>query len=115
MSFEFLELLAFSFATIIGYIAWIIIIVGLAVSIFDLIVLLFNKKKTLHADLNQIRIKLGLWLLLGLEFLIAKDVILTIFDPSTNDLVNLALIIIIRVLLSYFLHRELKDIKLHKE
>jgi uncharacterized membrane protein len=56
---------------------------------------------------NQLRHVLGYYLLLGLEFLIAADIIDTLMKPSTQDLIVLGAIVAIRTVISYSLNSEL--------
>lgn len=62
-------------------------------------------------ELDEIRMEFGRYILLGLEFFIAADVFQTIFLPSWNELGQLAVIVAIRTVLSYFLNYEFKSIK----
>jgi uncharacterized membrane protein len=57
---------------------------------------------------KQLRHLLGYYLLLGLEFLIAADIIETLMKPTLEDLLVLGGIIVIRTIISYFLDAELK-------
>ena len=57
-----------------------------------------------HYDISRIRLVLGVYLLLGLEFLIASDIIRTILDPTIQDLIILGGIVVIRTVLTYFLN-----------
>jgi uncharacterized membrane protein len=50
---------------------------------------------------------LGYYLLLGLEFLIAADIIDTLMEPTVQDLVALGAIVAIRTVISYSLNSEL--------
>lgn len=52
---------------------------------------------------------LGYYLLLGLEFLIAADIIDTLMKPSTKDWVVLGAIVAIRTVISYSLSSELSQ------
>ncbi len=61
--------------------------------------------------LGRIRIDFGYYILLGLQFLIAADIIETILKPEIEELIELGGIVIIRILLSYFLTIELKELK----
>ncbi|MFW6056260.1 MAG: DUF1622 domain-containing protein [Chloroflexota bacterium] len=56
-----------------------------------------------------LRQQLGSSLLLGLEFLIAADVIRTVVQPSLEEVAVLGGIVAIRTVISYFLHREMAD------
>ncbi len=49
----------------------------------------------------------GVWLLLGLEFSLAADIIRTAISPSWTDIGQLAAIAVIRTFLNYFLERDL--------
>jgi uncharacterized membrane protein len=70
----------------------------------------FSGKFKIH-ELNSIRIDFGYYILLGLEFLIASDIIQTILKPTNEELIELAGIVVIRILLSYFLTKEINDLK----
>lgn len=65
-------------------------------------------------DRRQLRHLLGYYLLLGLEFLIAADIIDTLMKPTPNDLLVLGAIIVIRTVISYSLNAELKSEPPHK-
>lgn len=56
-----------------------------------------------------IRHHLGGYILLGLEFLIASDIIKTVMNPSLQDLATLGAIVAIRTVLSFFLGLEMRD------
>ncbi|MFN7161221.1 MAG: DUF1622 domain-containing protein [Candidatus Gracilibacteria bacterium] len=90
-----------------GFIGILVISMGVIKGIY-LFALQFFRKENL---LMQIRIELGQHLALGLEFLIGKDIVDTIIDPSWDDLGKLGAIIVIRTILSIFLTRELKDME----
>ena len=60
--------------------------------------------------LEKIRIDLGRYLLLGLEFLIAADIIRTIVKPSLEEVVVLVAIVAIRTVISFFLNKEIEKL-----
>src|SRR5713101_3675711 len=60
-------------------------------------------------DRKRLRHVLGFYLLLGLEFLIAADIIDTLMKPSVHDLIVLGTIVLIRTVISYSLNAELKS------
>ena len=60
-------------------------------------------------DRKRLRHVLGYYLLLGLEFLIAADIIDTLMKPSVQDLIVLGAIVLIRTVISYSLNAELKS------
>lgn len=67
------------------------------------------RKKAQLDSLKQVRHVVGSYLLLGLEFLIAADIIRTIIQPSLEDLAILGSIVVIRTVIGYFLGREMAE------
>lgn len=51
---------------------------------------------------------LGYYLLLGLEFLIAADIVDTLMKPELRELIVLGAIVAIRTIISFSLNAELK-------
>ena len=62
-------------------------------------------------DINKIRLNLGLVLTLGLEFIVAADLIGTTTAPDFYSVGLVASIVLIRTVLSYTLNREINSIK----
>ena len=60
-----------------------------------------------EGERRKLREGLGYYLLLGLEFLIAADIIDTLMKPTTQDLIILGAIVAIRTVISYSLNSEL--------
>jgi uncharacterized membrane protein len=60
---------------------------------------------------NRERIELGRYILAGLELFIVSDVIHTALSLRLSDLVFLLLLVIIRSITSFFLDRELEQLK----
>ena len=60
------------------------------------------------ARISEVRLYLGRWLALGLEFELAADVLRTAVSPTWNDIGQLAAIAALRTLLNYFLEREIR-------
>lgn len=60
-----------------------------------------------ESERRKLRQVLGYYLLLGLEFLIAADIIDTLMKPNTQDLIVLGAIVAIRTVISYSLNAEL--------
>jgi uncharacterized membrane protein len=69
---------------------------------------------SVEEERKQLRHVLGYYLLLGLEFLIAADIIDTLMKPSTQDLVILGAIVAIRTVISYSLNSELAHEQVHR-
>ena len=57
---------------------------------------------------NQIRLYLGRYLALGLEFQLGADILSTAVAPTLDDVILLGTIATIRTVLNYFLSQELE-------
>lgn len=60
------------------------------------------------SNLNYIRLQFGNCVLLGLEFIVGADIIGSLIQPDYYNLGLLAILVLIRTILSYFLSSELK-------
>jgi uncharacterized membrane protein len=60
---------------------------------------------------NRERIELGRYILAGLELFIVADIIRTALSLAFADLLFLGLLVVIRSVISYFLDRELGELK----
>jgi uncharacterized membrane protein len=104
--------------SIINNINLLLNIVGALIIIWGVIISLFNfikneigdRSKTMQLN-ETIRIRLGGYLVLALEFFIAGDIIKTIITPTWESLGILGAIVVIRTVLSYFLTMDLKKIR----
>ena len=67
--------------------------------------------RNVEEDRKRLRHVLGYYLLLGLEFLIAADIIDTLIKPRVQDLIVLGAIVLIRTIISFSLNSELKSEK----
>jgi uncharacterized membrane protein len=63
----------------------------------------------------QIWMHFATWLLLGLEFELAADVIRTAIAPTWSDIGQLASIAAIRTFLSYFLDKDIEKVSVSSE
>jgi|GEM_PF-947977 len=59
---------------------------------------------------DQIRIELGRGIVLGLEFLLAADIVRTMITPDYYSIGLLSILVIIRTVLTYFLNIELDSL-----
>ena len=103
---DVLEYIALS----IGIIALVIILWGVINGTVEFVRVEFSKKHQGEQEdtlLGQARYHIGYHLLLGLEFLIAADIIRTIVRPTLEELGILGTIVIIRIVIGYFLGREI--------
>lgn len=65
----------------VGSLGVTIILIGVLRSLKIYLTLEFSKN-TRHLDIDTVRYKLGTYLLLGLEFLVAADILETVFAPT---------------------------------
>jgi len=63
------------------------------------------------AEKEDVRLRLGRWLAVALEFLLAADILRTAVAPTWNDIGKLAAIAALRTLLNYFLQQEIDRAK----
>lgn len=61
-----------------------------------------------HGERKAIWRRFGLWLLLGLEFELAADIIGSVISPTWQDIGELGAIAVIRTFLNYFLEKDLE-------
>jgi uncharacterized membrane protein len=95
---------------VLNVIGSLIIIAGVIISLIDLVRKeVIARQETVAAN-ESIRIKLGSYLVLGLEFFIAGDIIRTIVTPTWEGVGILGAIVVIRTILSYFLTKDLRKL-----
>lgn len=99
-----------TFAVFVGLTGVAVILTGVLHGLYHFISLEFGTRSK-YISHDAIRYRLGVYLLLGLEFLVAADIMETVFKPSLEQLSILGGIVIIRTLLNYFLNKELEHIK----
>jgi uncharacterized membrane protein len=98
---------------LLGYLVYTVSILGMLIIVWG--VLLVTRDFVLELlsedpkSKRLMRQKLGSYLILGLEFFIAADIIRTIVRPDWNEIGMLAAIIALRTVLSYFLGMELRE------
>lgn len=68
-----------------------------------------NSRYTIN-NIRQLRADFGSYLLLGLEFLIASDILKTVVDPTLDELAILGGVVVVRTVLSVFLNKEIKEL-----
>jgi len=64
-----------------------------------------------HPLHSNFRLWFGGWLVVALEFQLAADIVGTIISPTTEHLIELGSIALIRTFLNYFLNKELREEK----
>lgn len=99
-------------ATIISVVSLLIVTYGALVAFISF---LGNELKRFTGqystvNIRRLRAELGTYLLLGLELLIASDILKTVLEPSLDELAILGGIVVLRTILSVFLNKEIKEL-----
>ena len=93
--------------------------IGLSILIFGCIKLLIKYLKTEFSAstapnfmnlLQMIRYEVGVYILFALDFLIIGDIIMTISKPTTEEMIHLAVMIVIRTMIGFFLSKEIEGV-----
>ncbi|NJM21220.1 MAG: DUF1622 domain-containing protein [Richelia sp. SM1_7_0] len=92
------------------------IIIGFAIfeATIKTIKLYFVHRKNMDEGKEIIRLSLGQWLALSLEFALAADILRSTIAPSWDDIGKLAAIIALRTILNYFLSQEIEEVTTRK-
>ncbi len=95
----------------IALIGVVIIAWGIARATIIIILVEIRDLRRRHLPLSRLllRQQLGSSLLLGLEFLIAADVIRTVLQPTLQEIAVLGGIVAVRTVIGYVLHKEMKE------
>jgi uncharacterized membrane protein len=64
--------------------------------------------KTSHGERKALWRRFGMWLLLGLEFELAADIIGSVISPTWQEIGELGAIAVVRTFLNYFLEKDLE-------
>lgn len=99
--FDSLLLYIREFIAVIGV---VVISCGAIRSVYQLVQLI--RDKTYNA--NYIRLQFGNSVILGLEFMVGADIIGSLVKPDYYNLGLLAILVLVRTILSYFLNLELQ-------
>lgn len=101
-------------ATIIGAISLLIVVYGTLIASIAFLKNEFGRLNGHYSPLNirKLRATLGTYLLLGLEFLIACDILKTVLEPGLDELAILGGVVVLRTVLSVFLNKEIKELEI---
>lgn len=58
---------------------------------------------------KELFVRFGMWLILGLQYALAADIVSTVIAPTWNDIGQLAAIALIRTFLNAFLERDMTE------
>ena len=97
----------------IDWLALILIVVGAVEAFFQGLWTMFASADGHHE--RDVWLRLGRWLVAGLTFQLAADVLETAITTSWDEVARLAAIAAIRTFLNYFLERDLGEIRTRQE
>jgi uncharacterized membrane protein len=95
-----------AFALAFTVIGSALVIYGGVLAIVELVLFGLHRKET---SKSKIKRKFTGFIIFGLEFFIAGDVLTTVLNPTVEDLSILGAVVVIRVVLAYFLEKETKE------
>ena len=101
-----IKAVAETFALAVEGVAVLIITYGAIEAAWSAVEVIASGKR-LPGQRKQVWLRFGVWLLLGLEFELAADIVRTAISPTWNDIGQLAAIGVIRTGLNYFLEIDL--------
>ena len=88
--------------------AVLVVSFGSLEAMFKLVVVMARPGAS-HGLRKAIWRRFGVWLLLGLEFALAADIITSVISPTWQDIGELGAIAVIRTFLNYFLEHDLEN------
>lgn len=111
MDWSYLLKILFIIQHLVSFLGVLIILSGVILAIYQYLSQYIRGKIVSENDvLNSIRLNLGRTLTLGLEFIVAADLIGTTTAPDYYTVGILAIIVIIRTVLSFTLNKELMSL-----
>jgi len=89
----------------------VVIVWGVLMTVLKLLQLEYKRFRGMNICKSRelLRHHFSSYLLIGLEFMIASDIIHTVLKPTMQDLIVLGSMVAIRTVISYFLNKELRD------
>ena len=106
---EWLHLVSKDIVVIIDAMALIIVAIGTAEAFFTGLWAAFPAPAS-HNRFREILVRYGRWLVAGLTFQLAADIIGTSIAPSWQEVGQLGAIAVIRTFLNFFLERDLAEL-----
>lgn len=97
-------------ATIVEALMVVVIFVGTIRALYAIAVQTIAHR-ALAPAVREIWLHYAAWILLALEFALAADLIRTVLTPSWPDIGMLAAIAAIRIVLGYFLGRDIDEVR----
>lgn len=100
-------------AVIIDALALIVIVIGTAEAVIDGVRLMFTAAT--ERQKRELWLRYARWLVAGLTFQLAADIIETSISTSWDAVARIGAIAVIRTFLNYFLERDVNEIQTRKQ
>jgi uncharacterized membrane protein len=107
---EWLHLVTKNVVVIIDAMALVVVVIGTAEAFFVGLGIAFRAPASDHR-LREVWLRYGRWLVAGLTFQLAADIIGTSIAPSWEAIGQLGAIALTRTFLNFFLERDLADVR----
>jgi uncharacterized membrane protein len=97
------------FSDLIAVVGGVVILIGVLTAIYRLfrVEVAVLRKIDAEYDRQSLRHHFGYYILIGLEFLIAADILRTLIHPGMEELMTLGVVVILRTIISITLNWEL--------
>ncbi len=97
-------------ALLIDILALVVIVIGTIEAFVGGLRLMLDSNRT-HRDMREVWLRYARWLVAGLTFQLASDIIETAVAPTWDDIGRLAVIAVIRTFLNYYLERDVVEVR----
>ncbi len=105
-----IDIILFAIKNIISLIGTSVILIGSTFAIFRYCTIKFSSDKA-GLSIDRVRVQLGQAIVLGLEFIVAADIIETTTAPDYYSVGILCIVVAIRTFLNYFLNKEIMELE----
>ena len=95
-------------ASLLVELAAVLIVFFGAIDSFARLLWIVASPGTTHGERKALWRRFGVWLLLGLEFELAADIIASVISPTWQEIGQLGAIAVVRTFLNYFLEKDLE-------
>jgi uncharacterized membrane protein len=103
---DWLTVIAFNVVTVIQIMALLVVAFGTIQAFVESLRAMVNRSEAGH-DFHSGYVRYARWLIVGLTFQLAADIIQTSFAPSWDEIGQLAAIAAIRAFVNYFLEHDM--------
>lgn len=83
-----------------------VIVFGAIRSVYTMFLMIISR----DFDFSRVRLDFGNSVIVGLEFMVGADIVGSLVEPDYYNLGLLAILVIVRTILSYFLNLELQEL-----